>query len=166
MADEVFTGRVSRFLLFFLADLGLLFVLAGCFLIPTIWGALLFWLLGGIVALQCGWYFLFPPVMLKFTPAGVSFGTGFRYKPFFIPWRQVVAVGYGVNPSLTGWREKFAGASMTMADTPEIPACLITSAGISYAFRRLTIHWLYASHFPWTIVREGRHFLEENKRTN
>lgn len=161
MTDEVFTVQVSRFLLFFLADIGLLFVLAGCFLIPTIWGALLFWLLGGIVALQCGFYFIFPPVMLQFTSQGMSFGMGFRYKLFFIPWKHITAISYGVNPTLTGWREKFAGVQITVADNPEVPVSLITSAGIGYAFRRITIHWLYANRFPWTIVEIGNRFKQQ-----
>jgi len=163
MADEVFTVRVSRLLLFFLTDIGVIFVLAGFFLIPSVLPALLFWLLGGIVALQCGYYFLFPPVMLRFTPEGVTFGTGFRYKQFHIPWRHITAIGYGVNPTLTGWREKFAGVQITVADTPEAPAGLITSAGLGYAFRRLTIHWLYANRFPWTIIRAGRQYFEKYK---
>lgn len=153
--------RVNRLLLLGMAALGLLFVAAGFFLIPTIAGAIFFWLLGGVVALNCLWLAIFPPVMLRFSREGLSFGTGFRYKQFFIPWKHIVAIDYGINPSMTAHRELFGGVQITVADTPEVPACLITSAGVSYAFRKLTIHWLYANHFPWTTVRAGRQLVEK-----
>ncbi len=159
MAAGEFVVRVNRLLLLGLAAIGLLFVAAGFFLIPTIAGAVLFWLLGGVVAAQCLWYALFPPVMLRLTADGLAFGTGFRYTPFFIPWQHVVSVDYGVAATMTAWREKFAGVSFTIADTPDVPAGKATSAGVSYMFRRLTIHWLYANRFPWTIARTAREFL-------
>lgn len=148
-----------------MTGLGLLFVAAGFFLIPTIAGAIIFWLLGGIIALNCFWLFLFPPVMLQFTPEGLSFGTGFRYRQFAIPWQHIVAIDYGINPSLTAHRELFGGVQVTVAEVPEVPASMITSAGVSYAFHRLTVHWLYANRFPWTVVKTGRQFLEKYRKS-
>jgi hypothetical protein len=159
--SDTFTVRVNRLLLLFLAGIGLLFVTAGFFLIPTLLGALLFWLLGGVIAAQCLWYVLFPPVLLHFSPAGVSFGTGFRYAPYTIPWTQVESVGGGINLSMTAHRELFAGAQIVFKEAPGVPAGLATSAGVSYMFHRLTIHWMYANRFPWTIVATGKKFFEQ-----
>jgi len=175
--SEVFQVRVSRLLLLLLALVGGIFLLAG--LDAAVFRSVLDWQvapgkeivyyaflffclgIGGAIFLQCFLYFLRPPVMLEFSPEGVSFGTGMRYWPFLIPWRQVRAVELGVDPSLTAVKQLFGGAAVVFRPSPEIPGAKAVSAGIGYFNYRLTLHWFYAGRFPWTIVKTGRRFLEK-----
>lgn len=170
---DSFTVRVNRPLLLFLALIGVIFFLAGLdglwfktfdwsFPSPVLFIAFIifFPVCGAIIMLNCFWYLLFPPVMLRFSTEGVTFATGFRYRPHTVPWRHVESIGYGVAVCATMKEQMAAGARVTFARTPEIPSAMATSMGLGYYDYSLTTFWLYADRFPWTIVEEGRRLME------
>ena len=120
---------------------------------------LFFIAIGGVVVGNCGWYVLRPPVMLRLSPEGVTFGTGFRYRPFTIPWRHVKSAGYGLDrPNLSPLETWNAGFRVEFEPSPDVPAWKATSIGIGYAFHRLVISGLYANRFPWTTLRAFEEF--------
>ena len=177
MAAETFTVRVNRLILLFLGLVSALFFrvgLDGAFVREWLnWNfppgiswqfiAFCFFFLGcgGLIALNCLWYFIRPPVMLRFDEKGVTFGTGFRYRPHTIAWKHVEKIGYGAEACVTLKAQLFAGAAVVFRDDPGVPAFRAVSMGLGYSFRRLTLHWLYADRLPWTIVREGKSIFKK-----
>lgn len=171
MDTDSFTVRINRPILLFLGLIGALFFrvgLDGAFFrewlnwnfppgISWQFAAFCFFFLGcgGLIALNCLWYFIVPPVMLRFDEKGVTFGTGLRYKPCTIPWKHVEKIGYGAEACLTLKDQFLAGPMIVFREDPDVPAFKAASMGLGYSFRRLTLHWLYANRFPWTVVREG-----------
>ncbi len=169
-----FTVRVNRPILLLLGLVGALFFRVGLDAAiyrewldwhfppdqPWLTFAFYFFFLGcgGLIALNCLWLLILPPVMLRFDERGVTFGVGFRYRPYFIPWDHVERIGYGMDGNLTTKDQFLAGPMVTFRDHPDVPVVMATSMGLGYAFRRLTLHWAYANRFPWTVVRNGERF--------
>lgn len=176
---NVFEVRVNRLLLLGITAVGTVFLLAGLdgLFFRTVldwseletakkwlWYAFLFFFIvcGGLVTLQSAWSFLFPPLMLRFGPEGVTFGTGFRYTPRTLAWQHVKSIGYGVDRTLTVLAQLQAGARVSFKEHPDVPPSLATSAGIGYSFNSLTLSWLYVNKLSWTIVSEGRRIAKLN----
>jgi hypothetical protein len=171
MTNDSFEVRINRPLLLFFTLFGALFFRVGLdgavyrewlewdFPPGLSWQFLAFCFFflfcGGLISLNCLWYLIVPPLMLRFDEKGVTFGIGLRYNPYTIPWKHVKSIGYGADISLTMKDQFFAGPQITFAEDPEVPPYKATSMGIGYAFRKLTLNWLYANRFPWTVVREG-----------
>jgi len=178
VSSEHFVVRVNRGILAGMAAIGGLFFLVGLdftvfhavFPAPDSTGAylgvLVFFLgVGGVIVANCVLYLPSPPVMLALTPEGLSFGTGFRYTPFTLPWSVVERVGYGVDgANATALAQLFAGVQVSFRDDPSVPQGLATSAGISFAFRQLTLHWLYMDRLAPTVVAEVERFKQQYTR--
>lgn len=169
-----FEVRVNRILLLGMAAIGALFFFVG--LDAAFFRSILDWNvspenqtmfklflffavgIGGLITINCLWYMLFPPVMMRFDQEGIWIGTGLRYSLQKLPWTRVKTVGYGAGISVTTPQQLFAGMMITFEEGPDIPPHLVTSAGISYAFHMLTIHWAFADRFPWTIIEAAKQF--------
>ena len=173
MDTDIFEVRVNRLILFCFALIGGLFLLAGLDMLVfgkvldfdlSLWGAvavLVFFVgTGGAILANCALYLLKPPVMLRFSPQGVSFGTGFRYRhgePF--PWRLLQGAALSVDAnSATSLKQLMAGPQLTFAQDPAIPQSLATSAGLSYAFSMLTLNALFMNRLPRTVLRQAERF--------
>ena len=111
-----------------------------------IYYAFLFFMLGGggIGAAQMLWYLLLPPVIFRADENGISFGTGFRYRPYCIPWKYVQSIGSGADAVATGFNRKMAaGLQVAFEQSSEIPAGKATSMGIFYQAWTLTLSFVY-----------------------
>jgi hypothetical protein len=99
---------------------------------------------GGAIALQMFLYLVNPPVMFRASAEGISFGTGFRYTLYTIPWKSVKSIGAGVDSvQLAASRKLFAGLQVEFAHDPGLPSWMPTSIGVSYVFYCLTLSWWY-----------------------
>ncbi len=117
---------------------------------------------GGVIAVQMLLYMIKPPVMFRVSPEGISFGTGFRYTLFTIPWKYVGDVRIGLEKSkLIANRQVTAGLQITIRNSPEAPSAKATSIGVMYAFNCLTLSRLYMGR-PADKVREK--ILEMKKK--
>lgn len=169
--EKSFTIRVNRLLLLMLSLIGGLFFIVGLDAAvfrkvfdwnfsaenPLLAYAFYFVFLGigGLIMLNCLYYIIKPPIMVKFDEKGVSFGTGFRYNPYTIPWKYVKNISYGADGNLSLKDQLLAGAVVIFHQNPDIPTSLPTSMGIGYAFGRLTISIYYSNKLPWTITRKA-----------
>ncbi|HDP80785.1 MAG TPA: hypothetical protein ENN21_08075 [Spirochaetes bacterium] len=99
---------------------------------------------GGLISLQMLQYLLAPAVMMRADDKGISFGTGFRYRPFTIPWEHVAEIGVGIDRvSLIANKKIIAGFQVKFAERPDIPMMKASSIGISYINHVLTLNWAY-----------------------
>jgi hypothetical protein len=159
--DGVFQIRLSRIPLFLLFLAGAAFCLAGLDIafFHSVFPAfqvkpgskVVFYLFilffagcGGAIAVQMLLYLVLPPVMFRASVEGISFGTGFRYTLYTIPWKSVNAMGAGVDSAqLIVNKNIFAGLQVEFAHDPGLPSWLPTSIGVSYVFYTLTLSWIY-----------------------
>jgi len=102
---DSFKVRVSRRLLLVVFLVGVLFLAVGLDLayLHAVFDAnvgsdkpVLFWIfnvfaiaIGALIAVTQGYYLVIPPIMLRVSHDGVSFGTGLRYKQELIPLRYL-----------------------------------------------------------------------------
>ncbi|MEW6710284.1 MAG: hypothetical protein AB1403_10720 [Candidatus Riflebacteria bacterium] len=165
MATELFEIRVSRKLLFILTVVGLIFLLAGLEIgffhkvLGPEFGAdkpIVKWifvgialLIGGAIFINCFFYLISPPVMLRVTRDKIWFGTGFRYNLFEMPARLVERIETYTQQSNLEVDGKKAivegGTSLYFKNDPSIPNEKVTSAGITYANCCLNIFSNYAN---------------------
>jgi hypothetical protein len=104
---------------------------------------------GGAIAVQMLLYLMAPPIMFRASDDGVSFGTGFRYKLYTIPWKHVKNIGPGLDKAVLIFNRKIMfGLSITFENSPDIPSAKPTSIGISYAFYTLTLSYIYTGMIP------------------
>jgi len=173
---DVPLSRIPLFLLFlagafFLVvglDLGLLHIIFPYFSIDpekklVFYAFLLFAVgCGGAITAQMLLYLAKPPVMFRVSPEGISFGTGFRYTLFTIPWKYVESVSFGVEPTkLLVNKRIMAGLQIAIANSPDIPSNKPTSIGVLYVFNSLTLSWIYMGR-PAGEVRDK--ILEMKKK--
>ena len=109
-------------------------------------------------------YLIRPPIMLRVDENSVSFGTGFGYRLYAIPTRYMTSVGFALaDPSLTDVRPESwvlaAGLRITFQKADDIPAGLVTSAGITYGLYRLKLRALYMNMRVKTAIRGIEPFL-------
>ncbi len=98
---------------------------------------------GGAIAVQMLLYFIKPPIMLNATAEGISFGTGFRYRPYTIPWKFVDTVGAGIDLSQIPAGKIQGGLQISFKPSDEIPGMKATSIGIAYFMHTLTLSIFY-----------------------
>ncbi len=159
--DGVYEIRLSRIPLFLLFLAGTSFCLAGldigffhsvfpAFQVKTgsrtVYYLFLFFFAGcgGAIAAQMLLYLARPPVMFRASAEGISFGTGFRYTLYTIPWKSLKSIGGGIDPvQLAANKKLFAGLQLEFAHDPGLPSWKPTSIGVSYVNYRLTLSWWY-----------------------
>ncbi|MBP7737987.1 MAG: hypothetical protein KA369_18560 [Spirochaetes bacterium] len=165
---DVPLSRIPLFLLFLIGllflvvglDLGLFHVIFPYFSIDPekklIFYAFLLFAVGcgGAIVAQMLLYLAKPPVMFRVSTDGISFGTGFRYTLFTIPWKYVDSVSFGVEPTkLIANKQIMAGLQIAIANSPDIPSSKPTSIGVLYVFNCLTLSWIYMGR-PTGEVRD------------
>lgn len=173
MVEDVFIVKVGRFCLLFLGLIGALFFYVG---LDGVWFRELLdwnfqadkrWLFyafcfffigcGGLIALQCFWYFLFPPILLKVDREGITIATGLRYNPRLFPWKHYKGARLGIDiPTSTVSQQIMAGAQIDFEPSSDNPSWLATSVGISYFNNTITIDFFYANRFSTTTVSETK----------
>ncbi len=162
MEGEVLDIRLSRLPLFLLLCISSFITAAGLdigffhVVIPALDIApdkmLFFWLfefffviIGGVIAIQMLLYLIKPPVMFRASPEGVSFGCGFRYNLFTIPWKYIENVGGGIDIVQAIANKKIMGGlQITFKNSQDIPHWKATSIGVSYVGYTLTLSIIYS----------------------
>jgi hypothetical protein len=110
-------------------------------------------------------YIINPPVMLSINDEFVSFGTGFSYKPYILPTKYIEKVGWALRDvSLTDVRPEGllinSGLSLKFKKTEDVPLVIVTSAGITFANRKLKLSWLYMNTTVSNAVEGIRPFIK------
>jgi len=179
-----FEVRLSRPLLLMIIAVGLVFLAAGLDLAVTHvvfdasfgegspigrWAFQIFAIgIGGVIVLNCFWYLLFPARMLRIDRDNVTFGTGFRYRPFSIPTRFLQGGEIGMRESMVevnGQRKQVkGGAVLKFRASGEIPAQKATSMGLQYYQHELAVSSLYGNRKPEEIVEGVRPFVSRLSR--
>ncbi|HPH78792.1 MAG TPA: hypothetical protein PLH65_01795 [bacterium] len=149
--------RNSRHLIAFLIFIGLLFLTVGLGLLVSqisgwwqvdsdkkwIFGIFEFFALfiGGTIAVSQIINFINPFVMLKIDEKGLSFGTGWRYTPYLVPWEAIesATVVPNANFSILQIVKDTSSVQIIVKSGGQIPASLTTSAGIMYVGNNLTL---------------------------
>ncbi|MFZ5951093.1 MAG: hypothetical protein ACOYXC_10335 [Candidatus Rifleibacteriota bacterium] len=165
MAAELFEIRLSRKLLFILTVVGLVFFLAGLEIgffhkvLGSEFGAdkpIVKWIfvgialfIGGAIFINCFFYLISPPVMLRVTRDKIWFGAGFRYNLFEMPAKLVDSIETYTQESnleVDGKRAMVEGGTcIHFKNDPSIPNSKATSAGITYMGYNLRIFSGYAN---------------------
>ena len=96
---------------------------------------------GLLLIISQGWYFVFPPTLLKISNETISFGCGMRYKLFAIPIKYLKS--YEVNQ---------LGLSIYFTPEPDIASAKATSAGIGYFNYVLSFSRWYMDTRPGKVV--------------
>jgi hypothetical protein len=95
---------------------------------------LFFVVVGGLIVWKEAVYFVRPPVMLRVSAEGISFGTGLSYEQRLFEWKHFEKAVYGIGyRMLSASPDAAVGLEVRFRESPEIPAGLATSAGIYYA---------------------------------
>jgi hypothetical protein len=95
---------------------------------------LFFVVIGGLIVAKEGIYLVRPPVMMRVSAEGISFGTGMGYEERLFLWSHVERATYGLGyRMLSASPDAAVGLEVKFKESPEIPAGLATSAGIYYA---------------------------------
>jgi hypothetical protein len=185
MADNLssqgkpFEVRVNRLLLALLILIGFLFLFVGLDLAvlhlifnPTVDNQLLMWIfnlfaigIGIVLIISQGRYLIKPPLMMRISQEGISFGTGFGYKQQLIPWEYVESAGYGhgyVTMSANPFRDILLGVTVKFKDSKEIPSSLATSAGINYFNHTLFLNRLYMNKSAGKIIKVINSYLKKS----
>jgi hypothetical protein len=156
---SIFEVRVSRLFLLTVFLMGAIFVWFGGWLVfalgeagTEVYGDLVVetqvsenarWLgliplgIGLLVVIRQGLYLLKPPLMLAISEKGVTFGTGFGYKPYTVPL-EFVESATDLKGSLV----------IKFKESEKVPMALVTSAGIHYALYLLSLNRLYMNTAP------------------
>ena len=177
--ENVLEVRVSRKLLLLLAFVGLVFFVVGMDIayfhkvfgpeftgdrVIVKWVFLFFAVIcGGAILINCVIYFFVPPLMLRVTSDKITFGTGFRYRPFDIPAKFVEKVEAFTKQSDLEVDGKRAivdgGACISFRNDPSIPSQKATSAGIGYWNYQLNIESRYANLSGPEIAERTKNIL-------
>jgi len=178
-ANDVFEIRVSRKLLLLIILVGLFFFLVGLDLAflhvvfsPDVGlgNVVLKWIfslfaiaIGALILLTQSWYLIFPPLMMRVSSEGVSFGTGLRYRQELIPLRYLESVQVFRTESMLeiGGKTRVVegGVELRFERTGEIPGALATSAGISYSDYTLRLNKAYMNRSPSRTVEAVSRFI-------
>ncbi|MDP2624860.1 MAG: hypothetical protein Q8P27_01610 [Candidatus Peregrinibacteria bacterium] len=164
-----FEVRVSRLLLLALCGIGLIFLLFGAWLVfgmiepgleqygdltveTTVseyarWLGLIPLGIGLLLIFTQGRYLIKPPTMLRISEAGVTFGTGFGYKPYTIPLEHL--------ESVTNLK---ASVIIKFKEAEGVPIVLATSAGIHYSLYFLRLNRFYMNHSCGSVVEAIKSF--------
>lgn len=181
--DDVFEVRVSRKLLLLIISVGLLFLVVGLDLTllhivfaPDVgsgnvllkWAFSVFAIgIGALILLTQSWYLIFPPLMMRISKEGVSFGTGLRYRQELIPLKYLSSAEVFRTDSMFEiagkTREVEGGVALEFEQAREIPASLITSAGISYANCSLSLRKTYMNRSPSETVEAVSGFIHRKR---
>jgi hypothetical protein len=95
---------------------------------------LFFVVVGGLIVWKEGVYLVRPPVMMRVSAAGISFGTGMAYEQRLFSWDYFDKAVYGIGyRMLSASPDAAVGLEVRFKKSAEIPAGLATSAGIYYA---------------------------------
>ncbi|MBS1198976.1 MAG: hypothetical protein H6R18_2761 [Proteobacteria bacterium] len=179
--NSVLEVRVSRKLLLVLTLVGLLFVAAGLEIgyfqkllgpdfiqgKPIIKWIFLFvsLVLGGLISINCFFYLIFPPLMLRVTKETVTFAVGLRYKAFDVPAKLVERLQTfskesdlevnGVKSIVDG------GVEFFLKNDPSIPSQMTTSMGVVYYNYNLRVLSMYANKSGSEIVEAAKAILKK-----
>lgn len=150
MNRDVFEVRVFRLSLLFFFIIGLAFLIVGldALVFKTILNysphpgreilyfffKLFFVVIGGLIVWKEGLYLLRPPVMMRVSADGISFGTGMGYEQRLFEWKYFEKAVYGIGyRMLSASPDAAIGLEVRFKQSPDIPAGLATSAGVYYA---------------------------------
>ncbi|MBN2223620.1 MAG: hypothetical protein JW765_03000 [Deltaproteobacteria bacterium] len=148
--QDVFEVRVFRLSLLIFFIIGLVFLIVGldALIFKTILNypphpgrevlyfffKLFFVVIGGLIVWKEGIYLVRPPVMMRVSSGGISFGTGMGYEQRLFSWDYFEKAVYGIGyRMLSASPDAAVGLEVRFKKSPEIPAGLATSAGIYYA---------------------------------
>jgi len=179
-----FEVRVSRKLLLLIISVGLLFFLVGLDLVflqvvftPDVgsdnlvlkWIFSLFAIgIGALIVVTQGWYLVLPPLMMRVSSEGVSFGMGLRYRQeCIIPLKYLESVQTFKTESMLeiGGKTRVVegGVELRFERTGEIPGALVTSAGISYSDYTLRLNKAYMNRSPSKTVEAVSGFIRSKR---
>lgn len=107
-----------------------------------------------------------PFVMLTTSNEGISFGTGFRYTPYTIPWKYIKSAEVEPGSGFPGLSQLKNTDNLIIVIEPtlEIPASLATSAGIGYFNYVLRIDGLYSNTAAYPVAESINAFLKNPKQ--
>ena len=179
--EGILEVRVSRMLLLVLTLVGLLFVAAGLEIgyfqklvgpefgqgkLIVRWLFLFFALIiGGLISINCFFYLIFPPLLLRVTKNTITFATGLRYKPFDVPTKlleRFQTFSQESNLEVNGKKSIVeGGAEFTLKNDASIPAQLATSMGIQYNDYRIRVLSFYANKSGQAIVAAAGAILKK-----
>ncbi len=177
--ENTFEVRVSRWLLLLIILVGLLFLLVGWDLTfshivfdrgmgndsPILtWAFRVFALaIGVIIIVTQGYNLIIPPVMMRVSQEGISFGTGARYTPRVIPLKYLRSVETYQEESmleLMGRRRIVeGGVALQFERAGDIPSGLATSAGVMYSDYCLRLRKAYMNRSPQQTVEAVKGFV-------
>jgi hypothetical protein len=149
-AQDVFEVKVFRVSLFVFFIIGLAFLIMGLDALifkriltypphPGQEGLyflfkLFFVVIGGLIVWKEGPYLIRPPVMMRVSRDGISFGTGLLYEQRLFEWKHFEKAAYNIGYRMfSASPDAVVGLEVRFKESPEIPAGLATSAGIYYA---------------------------------
>lgn len=161
--------RNSRVLIFFLILVSGLFVVVGVILLVAIFigsfsvdagkwwifGLFEFFalLIGTVILVSQIINFIWPFVMLRTDEEGIYFGTGFRYTPYFVPWKFIKSADV-ITPEgfeLLTIVKNCDSLRINFVSDQSLPASMATSAGIMYISYTLTLSGNYIDK-PATLI--------------
>lgn len=177
---KFFEVRVNRLLLSLFIFIGLLFLFVGLDLAflhlvlnPTVDNQLLMWLfnifaigMGTVLIISQGRYLIKPPLMMRVSPEGISFGTGFGYKQQLISWKYVQSADYGhgyMTMSANPFKDLLLGVQVKFKSSKEIPSSLATSAGINYYNYTLFLNRLYMNKSAGKTIAAINSYLRKHE---
>ena len=176
---EILEVRLSRIATSVLGSVALLFFITGLDIVyfkqvfdvsPTaenkwVYYAFLFVCFGlsSAIIIQMVHYFLFPPLLLRVGPEGITFATGFRYNPFLIPGPYVKSIGRGITVDLTNKVNFFDVVSIQFIDAADIPSWKPTSVGVGYWQYCLNLEWFFRNTSSFKIIEVVNAYLNSGK---
>jgi len=176
--SDVFEVRIFRLSLLFFFIMGLAFLIVGldALIFKVILNypphpgqevlyfffKLFFVVVGGLIVWKEGINLLRPPVMMRVSAAGISFGTGLNYEQRTFEWTYFEKAVYGIGyRMLSASPDAAVGLEVRFKKSPEIPAGLATSAGIYYANYTLWLDRRYMGTSIRKTIEAIRRFAPE-----
>jgi hypothetical protein len=175
---DVFEVKIFRLTLLLIFILGLAFLVVG--LDALVFKAILnypphpgrevlyfffklfFVVIGGLIVWKEGMYLVRPPVMMRISPEGISFGTGMGYEQRLFEWKYFEKATYGIGyRMLSASPDAAVGLEVRFKQSPEIPAGLATSAGVYYANYTLWLDRRYMGTSIKKTIEAIRRFAPE-----
>ncbi len=180
-AQDVFEVRIFRVSLLVFFIIGLAFLLVGLdalifkkFLnypphpgqeLLYFFFKLFFVVVGGLVVWKEGLYLLKPPVMMRVSGDGISFGTGLGYEQRLFAWKHFEKAVYGIGyRMLSASPDAAVGLEVRFRESPDVPAGLATSAGIYYANYTLWLDRRYMGTSIKKTIEAIRRFAPEGAK--
>lgn len=109
---------------------------------------------GGALAVISLMYLLKPPVMLRASSEGISFGTGFRYALHTIPWSRVEDILHPAPAAhQTSGRQALDGLAIRTKGPEDMPHGRAASVGVLYARNMLSLSRFFMGN-PAAEARE------------